>query len=86
MSRYKRPSGTSVCRPGGDLEDDAPRILSRKEDEEEEATAEAELAFGLLLQMSGEGERRQERLYWPQKKFPFWVMFWFLFSCSYASQ
>ena len=52
MSRYKRPSGTSVCRPGGDLEDDAPRILSRKEDEEEEATAEAELAFGLLLQMS----------------------------------
>ena len=37
--RYKRPSGTSV------VEDDAPGILSRKEEEE------AELAFGLLLQM-----------------------------------
>ena len=38
--RYKRPSGTSV------VEDDAPGILSRTEEEE------AELAFGLLLQMS----------------------------------
>ena len=44
MPRYKRPSGTSV------VEDDAPGILSRKEEE-------AELAFGLLLQMSSGRER-----------------------------
>ena len=44
--RYKRPSGTSV------VEDDAPGILSRKEEEED-----AELAFGLLLQMLAVKER-----------------------------
>ena len=44
------------------VEDDAPRILSRKGRREE-----AELAFGLLLQMSsGREGRERELLYWLQ--------------------